>query len=374
MSNTSYHSDPLNSRASPSGSSPSAGASAMDVTDARVDSVVQEAAVDIAAADRAVNTKRPAYDLVQPAYASAMNHGQKQLPPVPPLTQTSNYAASHRPFVTMSDLFNLLHTAETEGRLDPEKGSRLRHVLIDAENASHSSGNCWMDVVFRVMCELIPSPVYQAGSVAATSMNTRMCATKPLKIHHQVYQQNILYSAPLTQASQPLSKEFDVGTATKQGIGNDDAVAALLDMKMKPSPTNSTNKRKASQELPSEPSSKTQATAIYPYPFSTLKDPKLYRRTRCKAPNCPNNGGACPDHGHDIKVCKVEDCTNRAVKSGVCSKHGAKRPLCRVDGCTNQAKREGRCIKHGAVYGNCSEEGCVNQARSGGLCRKHGAK
>jgi hypothetical protein len=223
-----------------------------------------------------------------------------------------------------------------------------------------------MNVVFRIICELIPPPVYPAASrgvPADVAKIEEKCHKPSLAVHQE--------GGPVL--SLRASQDFELSSANKEGILNDDAVAALLDMKMNPSPTND-KKRKAVLEHPSEPSNKTQASAIYPYPFSSVKDPKLFRRTRCKAPNCPNNGRACPDHGHDIKICKVEDCTNRAVKSGVCSKHGAQRPLCRVNGCTNQAKREGKCIKHGAVYGNCSEEGCLNQARSGGLCRKHGAK
>ena len=326
-------------------------------------------------------------------------------------------------YVNMSDLFTFLRTAESEGRLSPDKCSRLRHVLMGAESSAVNGGGCcWMDVVFKVLCELIPAPVYpRVATGAVGNGSTRVNEdTFTLASRQQHEPQNWSVGrgnsssrqsvtndeASMRDASiepsvlNPTDTTVDSGSAVPTSKGatcqpcqapemkpartsdesnheNDDAVAALLDMKMNPSPTNNnTNKRKASSTLSpssSEPPAKIPA-AIYPHPFSYIKDPKLYRRTRCKVPNCPNNGGACQDHGHDIKICRIHDCTNRAVKSGVCSKHGAKRPLCRVEGCTNQSKREGRCIKHGAVYGNCSEEGCVNLARSGGLCRKHGAK
>jgi hypothetical protein len=330
--------------------------------DTRVHPLVQDVAIN--ATDHSNKKMLPMSSEMRST--ADVNNYQRTTPTLLPGVHSN--CLSNGQFVTISDLFSLLHTAEIEGRLSPEKGTRLRHVLIDAESSARANGGCWMNVAFRIMCELIPPPVYPAASGAAViSADVIKSEEKRYKPSLSMHQEGML--ALPVQAPQDL--EFS--STNKEGILNDDAVAALLDMKMNPTPTND-KKRKAVLEHPSEPSNKTQAKAMYPYPFSSAKDPKLFRRTRCKAPNCPNNGGACPDHGHDIKICKVGGCTNRAVKSGVCSKHGAQRPLCRVNGCTNQAKREGKCIKHGAVYGNCSEEGCVNQARSGGLCRKHGAK
>jgi hypothetical protein len=323
------------------------------------------------------------------------------LPPAPPDTKM-NRTSRQEQFVNLTDIFSLLRTAESEGRLSADKGSRLRHVLMEAESSARANGVCWMNIVFRVLCELIPAPVYPstAGGAGEIVGGTSLDATSPhhedniyprwseessyqdVKSEAQDDRDKFSNAVPAQSLQETLCKpclQLDtrptsINNESEIENENDDAIAALLEMKMNPSPTNN-NKRKSSTQDKSEPPIKaTAASAIYPHPFSSLKDPKLYRRTRCKVPNCPNIGRACPEHGHDIKICKSEGCTNRAVKSGVCSKHGAKRPLCRVEGCSNQAKREGRCIKHGAVYGNCSEEGCCNQARSGGLCRKHGAK
>lgn len=335
--------------------------------------------------------------------------GLASLPSRSSSTNMNNSTTNTGQYVNMSDIFTFLRTAESEGRIGPDKCSRLRHVLMGAESSAVNGGCCWMDVVFKVLCELIPAPIYpRANAAMACNDKTHHNGDVPTSSQDEPSQWSTIRGNPLRQSVtndessirdirnepsifNPPSTTVDSGSEgitcqpCKQpemkpvlnGDGSDrennDAVAALLDMKMNPSPQNNKRKASSSSLTPSDPPSKTPA-AIYPHPFSYIKDPKLYRRTRCKVPNCPNNGGACPDHGHDIKICRINDCTNRAVKSGVCSKHGAKRPLCRVEGCTNQSKREGRCIKHGAVYGNCSEEGCVNLARSGGLCRKHGAK
>ena len=328
--------------------------------------------------------------------------GGLPLQPSMSITQMSN-GSNTRQLVNTSDIFNLLRTAESGGRLSPEKGSRLRRILIEADAASINGGVCWMNIVFRVLCELIPAPACPtAVSVCPSVEKSPFGVSSPREIQQldvnvpgtnsnlpMVDQNNMkdieqgsmfksppaadeISSAESKPCSQPNITPVSSGCGSKD---NDDAVAALLDMKMNSSTLNSKRKRSSTRDIISEePPFKTSVQAIYPYPFSSAKDPKLYRRTRCKVPNCQNNGRACPDHGHNIKICTVEECQNRAVKGGVCSKHGAKRPLCRVEGCTNQAKREGKCIKHGAVYGNCSEKGCRNQARSGGLCRKHGAK
>ena len=316
---------------------------------------------------------------------------QGGLPPQPStsITQISNGS------VNVSDIFNLLRTAELEGRLSPEKGSRLRHILNEADAASANGGFFWMNIVFRVMCELMPAPACR------TAISVPPCVSSPREVHQldvnvsgtnsnlptidqntvrDINQGSMFKSAPAADKiesaqSKPCSLRKITPSSACGSKDNVDAVAALLDMKMNSSAPNSKRKRTSTRDaISEEPLFETSVQPICPHPFSSFKDPKLYRRTRCKVPNCPNNGRACPDHGHDIKICTVEECQNRAVKGGVCSKHGAKRPLCRVEGCTNQAKREGKCIKHGAVYGNCSEKGCTNQARSGGLCRKHGAK
>ena len=316
--------------------------------------------------------------------------------PMPPRTNHTNHPGQ---FVTMSDVFTLLRTSEAQNRLSPEKGSRLRHILMEVENSAQTSRVCWVNVVFRVLCELIPAPVCPATScsdgvhsISSISMHQILPSSSSADIQrHQLQtyrgttglnQDAIVRTASTNRISPPVTENPTstvhlyapqeilctpcLQSEGKTPTSNEDAVAALLDMRMSQSTVNKNKQRINSQ--------KSSGAAIYPYPFSTIKDPKLYRRTRCKVPNCPNNGFACPSHGHNIKVCSIELCTNRAVKSGVCSKHGAKRPLCRVEGCANQSKREGRCIKHGAVYGSCSMESCQNLARSGGLCRKHGAK
>ncbi|KAL3779191.1 hypothetical protein HJC23_008062 [Cyclotella cryptica] len=331
-------------------------------------------------------------------------------------------------FVSMSDIFALLRTAELESRLNPAKASRLRHVIMEGANGACQGGSCcWMNVVFGVLCELIPAPVYAIGGASAGSLAgvpnddvvEKACRDSSSPTMHQFSVQPTLpesqphsgsrcnevsgrltgesisqvKNSTLASSEMPASVEEQCKPCTesdnksppvsnnKSYPENDDAVAALLDMKMSSQDSSDTNlsttkKRKASTSHPSSegPHKIPTTGAIYPHPFSPLKNPTLYRRTRCKAPSCPNNGSACPYHGHDIKICKISECTNRAVQGGVCSKHGARRPLCRVEGCTNQSKREGRCIKHGAMLGGCGKEGCGNRARSGGLCRKHGAK
>ncbi|KAL7480104.1 hypothetical protein ACHAW6_005810 [Cyclotella cf. meneghiniana] len=391
--------------------------------DACIESIVQEAIVMADAEHHENGTLTTTSSIIDHSH-SPKKSTQSQVPQLGlhsyhHSNSIDNGSTNTEQFVSMLDIFALLRTAELESRLNPVKASRLRHVIMEGGNGACPGGTCcWMNVVFGVLCELIPAPAYAVDSISAGSLGRCSSdgaaheafreASSPMRrrfygppmltdqqhsgspsneiamrlpdesISHVKHTMPVVSEMLTREQTQckPCTKSDSSPSAYKNKAHpeKDDAVAALLDMKMSShdSTDNEFSPRKKRKAPTSEPSLEAPheipaTAAIYPHPFPPLKNPSLYRRTRCKAPSCPNNGSACPYHGHDIKICKISECTNRAVQGGVCSKHGARRPMCRVEGCTNQSKREGRCIKHGAVLGGCGREGCRNQARSGGF-------
>lgn len=76
----------------------------------------------------------------------------------------------------------------------------------------------------------------------------------------------------------------------------------------------------------------------------------------------------------NIKLCKIENCTNNVQNNGLCCKHGAEKRYCKVENCKNMERKNNLCIKHGAITPKCTINECNNKRIKNGLCFQHGAE
>ncbi len=92
-----------------------------------------------------------------------------------------------------------------------------------------------------------------------------------------------------------------------------------------------------------------------------------------------------------MKICNVDNCSNKCVAKGYCAKHYMQLRrngqindpfdrICSVDGCKSSLHPKGYCSRHcqqyllkgvitiSNVHNKCTIDGCVNKSRALGLC------